>query len=56
MEAPLVGILKYGNEYLYSKGLKDGDTISFQPESEYPFTVDGEKLYRMFSKNICVAL
>jgi hypothetical protein len=56
MESPLVGILKYGNEYLYSKGLKDGDMISFQPESEYPFTVDGEKLYRMFSKNICVAL
>lgn len=55
-EQPLIGVLKYGNEYLYSKGLKDGDMVSFQPESEYPFIVDGEKLYRMFSKNICVAL
>jgi hypothetical protein len=55
-EQPLLGVLKYGNEYLYSKGLNDGDLISFQPESEYPFTVDGEKLYRMLSKNICVAL
>ena len=55
-EQPLLGVLKYGNEYLYSKGLNDGDLISFQPESEYPFTVDGEKLYRMLSKNICVVL
>lgn len=55
-EQPLLGVLKYGNEYLYSKGLNDGDLISFQPESEYPFRVDGEKLYRMLSKNICVAL
>lgn len=56
IEKPLLGILKYGNEYLYSKGLKDGDLISFQPESEYEFKVDGEKLYRMLSKNICIAL
>jgi hypothetical protein len=56
LEKPLLGILKYGNDYLYSKGLKDGDLISFQPESEYEFKVDGEKLYRMMSKNICVAL
>lgn len=55
-EQPLLGILKHGNEYLYSKGLSDGDLISFQPDSEYPFDVDGEKLYRMLSKNICVAL
>ena len=37
-------------------GLKKGDIVSFQPESEYEFYVDGEKIYRMFTKNICILL
>ena len=55
-EEPLVGIIKYINKELESKGLKEGDTISFEPDSEYAFQVDGEKLYRMFTSNIKLKL
>ena len=51
-EEPLVGEMKYPNDYLLSKGVKAGDRISFKPESEYEFTVDGEKLYRMYDHQI----
>ncbi len=34
------------------KRLSKGDKVSFQPDSEYEYNVDGEKLYRMFTKNI----
>ena len=40
------------NNELKNKGLSVGDLISFQPDSEYEYTVDGEKLYRMFTNNI----
>lgn len=33
-------------------GLKRGDEVCFQPDSEYAFNIDGEILYRMFSQNI----
>jgi hypothetical protein len=55
-EEPLTGTIRYINEQLESFGLKEGDEICFQPESEYEFTVDGEKLYRMFTDNITIAL
>ena len=55
-EEPLIGIMKYPNNYLKLKGIKEGDKISFQPDSEYEFTVDDEKLYRMFDKNITLVL
>ena len=55
-EEPLMGELKYLNKYLKDKGLKQGDKICFKPESEYEFTVDGEKLYRMFDNHITVKL
>jgi len=51
----LLGKIKYINKELTSKGLRVGDVISFQPESEYEFDVDGEKLYRMFTRNICIS-
>jgi hypothetical protein len=55
-EEPLIGIMKYPNKYLKLKGIKEGDKISFQPDSEYEFTVDGEKLYRMFDHQIALVL
>ena len=55
-EEPLVGIVKYGNKELEALGVKEGDEITFEPESEYPFFIDGEKLYRMFTKNIMMVL
>jgi hypothetical protein len=51
-EEPLFGIVKYINQELLDLGVKVGDEISFTPDSEYPFMVDDEKLYRMFTNNI----
>ena len=55
-EEPLIGRLKYGNDQLLSLGVNEGDEVSFLPDSEYEFTVDGEKLYRMFTDNITLVL
>ena len=43
-------------EIVYSNCFDRGSIISFQPDSEYEFKIDGEKLYRMFDKNICIEL
>jgi hypothetical protein len=48
----LWGELVYFNDML--KDVEAGDTISFSPDSEYEFRVDGEILYRMYNKNICL--
>ena len=53
---PLMGTLKYSNSQLDKLGLKVGDEISYQPETEYEFNVDGEVLYRMFTNNITLKL
>jgi len=55
-EQPLVGIVKYTNNKLLSMGVKNGDLVSFKPESEYEFDIDGEKLYRVFTKMITIKL
>tara|TARA_R110002072_G_scaffold180069_1_gene336184 strand:- start:1844 stop:2407 length:564 start_codon:yes stop_codon:yes gene_type:complete len=55
-EEPLFGTIKYINDQLLSMGLKVGDEISYQPDSEYEFNIDGERLYRMFTNNITFSL
>lgn len=55
-EEPLVGTIKYINDELKSFGLNEGDEVSYKPNSDYEFTVDGEKLYRMFTENITLSL
>jgi hypothetical protein len=55
-DEPLMGEMKYPNAYLVSKGIQEGDIVCFQPDSEYEFTVDGEKLYRMFDHQITIKL
>lgn len=55
-EEPLMGIMKYPNEYLISKGIVAGDKVCFAPDSEYEFNVDGEKLYRMYDHQITIKL
>jgi hypothetical protein len=37
-------------------GLSEGDEVAFTPDSEYEFNIDGEKLYRVNSDNICILL
>ncbi len=53
---PLMGQMVYPNQYLISKGVYPGDIVCFQPESEYEFEVDGEKLYRIFDHQITIKL
>ena len=55
-DEPLMGEMVYPNDYLVSKGIQEGDIVCFQPDSEYEFTVDGEKLYRMFDHQITIKL
>ncbi len=55
-EEPLHGILKYSNKQLKNLGVKEGDQITFTPDSEYEFYVDDEKLYRMFTDNITMVV
>jgi co-chaperonin GroES (HSP10) len=56
LEKPLLGEIRYINQELEDLGLKVGDVITFEPESEYPFHIDGEKVYRMYTKNITIKL
>ena len=53
---PLIGVVRYPNEYLLSKGVKSGDRVSFKPDSEYEFLVDGEKMFRMYDSSITMRL
>lgn len=55
-EEPLMGEMVYPNEYLISKGVNAGDMVCFQPESEYEFEVEGEKLYRIYDHQITIKL
>jgi hypothetical protein len=55
-EEPLMGQMVYPNEYLLNQGIDKGDFICFSPDSEYEFTVDGEKLYRMYDHQITIKL
>jgi|TARA_B100000085_G_scaffold276958_1_gene296765 hypothetical protein len=45
-----VGVVKYSNAF------KPGDKIGFSKNSEYEFTIDKEKLYRMRNRDICIKL
>lgn len=53
---PLMGIMRFPNNYLIEQGVKEGDTICFKPDSEYEFDVDGEKLYRIFDHQITMVI
>lgn len=55
-EEPLMGIMKYPNKYLEGQGVVEGTVVSFTPESEYEFTVDNEKLYRVYDHQITFSL
>jgi len=55
-EEPLVAKMVYTNSALEKQGVVNGSMISFMPESEYPFQVDGKKLYRMYDHQITLLL
>lgn len=52
----LQGVIVYGNKGLEKLDVYEGDNVLFTPESEYEFEIDGEVLYRMKTKDICVLI
>ena len=44
----------YSNANLEVLGIKAGTKVGFTKNSEYGFDIDGEKLYRMQTNDICL--
>ena len=55
-DEPLMGEMLYPNDYLISKGINKGDIVCFSPDSEYEFTVDDIKMYRIIDNQITIKL
>ena len=53
-EQPNVGIVKYSNKSLEALGITPETLITFTPNSEYEFIIDGERLYCMKSNDIAL--
>ena len=53
-EKPLTGIIKYNNNILNSKGIKKEMLVTFSPNSEFEFIIDGERLYCMKFNDIAI--
>ena len=51
-EALLSGYMRYPDDRLRSQGVEEGDLVGFTPNSEYEFTIDNTKLYRILSNHI----
>ena len=52
LEQPLMGEIVYTNNALLKHGVDVGTLVSFRPDSEYEFTIDDQKLYRVMSNHI----
>jgi len=50
-EKPNVGIVRYSNKALEALEITPGTLITFTPDSEFEFIIDGERLYCMKSNN-----
>ena len=53
-EQPNVGIIKYSNKSLEALGITPGTLITFTPNSEFEFIIEGERLYCMKSNDIAL--
>ena len=53
-EQPNVGIIKYTNNALEAIGITPGTLITFTPNSEFEFIIEGERLYCMKSNDIAL--
>ena len=53
-EQPNVGIMKYSNSSLEALGIIPGTLITFTPNSEFEFVIEGERLYCMKSNDIAL--
>jgi len=48
-EQPLMGVIEYADE-----DFNKGDLVGFTPNSEYEFIINGQKLYRVYTKFITI--
>jgi len=53
-EQPNVGIVKYSNKFLEALGITPETLITFTPNSEFEFIIEGERLYCMKSNDIAL--
>ena len=53
-EQPNVGIVKYSNKSLEALKITPGTLITFTPNSEFEFIIEGERLYCMKSNDIAI--
>ena len=53
-EQPNVGVVKYSNRSLEAVGITPETLITFTPNSEFEFIIDGERLYCMKSNDIAL--
>ena len=53
-EQPNVGIVKYSNKFLEALKITPGTLITFTPNSEFEFIIEGERLYCMKSNDIAL--
>ena len=53
-EQPNIGIVKYSNKSLEALGITPGTLITFTPNSEFEFVIEGERLYCMKSNDIAL--
>ena len=53
-EQPNVGIVKYTNNSLEAIGVLPGALVTFTPDSEFEFIINGERLYCMKSNDIAL--
>lgn len=53
---PLMGTMVYPSEYLISKGVTKGTKVSYKPDSEYEFDIDGKTMYRIYDHQITLSI
>ena len=53
-EQPNIGIVKYSNSSLEALKIAPGTLITFTPNSEFEFLINGERLYCMKSNDIAL--
>jgi len=48
------GTVRFANPTMVDMGLNNGDVVSYKPETEYEFRIEGKVYYRMYINDICL--
>jgi len=54
MYEPLVAEMVYPSKYAEHHGIIAGSKIGFEPDADYEFNIDGEKLYRIIDTHLSI--